>query len=163
MSYYLAGGLVDQVFCANAAILLNNKALIANFAAGPRKPESMIYMDYFTDHGFNTHMTKHKLEGAGDGLFSHGKRKLWLGSGFRSDAGARSEVKDFFQMDDVFTMQLLQDKWYHLDTCFLPLGKEKIICILRNLGSDKKLTVIENLRISLGFPRQFQTFHIFAE
>ncbi len=41
---------------------------------------------------------------------------------FRSDAEVRSEVKDFFEMDEVFTMKLLQDKWYHLDTCFLPLG-----------------------------------------
>ncbi len=65
---------MDKVFCANAGILLNNKALVANFSAGPRKAESMYYLEYFNKHGFTTDLTKHRLEGAGDGLFSHGKR-----------------------------------------------------------------------------------------
>ncbi len=55
-----------------------------------------------------------------------GKKKLWLGSGFRSDLEVRDEVVEFFEMEDVYSLKLLLGKWYHLDTCFLPLGKYKL-------------------------------------
>ena len=41
-----------MVFAANSAIVLNNKALISNMAAEPRKPEEGAFETWYREMGF---------------------------------------------------------------------------------------------------------------
>ena len=45
-------GLVDQVFCANCAVVWGGKALISNMYNEPRRGETDLYTKWFTDKGF---------------------------------------------------------------------------------------------------------------
>ena len=72
-------GLVDMVFAANGALIYEKKAIISKFNAKPREPESLEYYKYFKNNNYETYILNNDFEGAGDGLFSHNKRHLWIG------------------------------------------------------------------------------------
>ena len=69
------------------------------------------------------------FEGAGDGLFSHSKKHLWLGYGFRSNQDSKNEIKDIINDNtlNIHSLKLIQQEWYHLDTCFCPFGDNYLI------------------------------------
>lgn len=115
---------MDKVFCANAGLLVNDKFIVSNFSAKPRKRETYHYSDYFNKNQYKLYFTDNNFEGAGDALFSHHNENLWLGYGFRSNENIQSEVKDILEFDNVFKLKLINPKWYHLDTCFFPFGNK---------------------------------------
>ena len=121
--------LVDMVFAANGGLVYKNKALVANFSAIPRQPESKYYYKFFDKHGFDTYNLKTNFEGAGDGLFSHNYQNLWLGYGFRSDLDARREITDILsdQHLNITSLKLEKEHFYHLDTCFCPIGHNNVL------------------------------------
>lgn len=125
--------LVDKVFCANAGLIYGNKFVTSNFSAEPRRPESKYYYNYFKNCGYKTMMPKKFYEGAGDSLFSHNSNFLWLGHGFRTEKESFPEIIDFLGLNknNVFSLKLIDPRWYHLDTCFMPFDKDKVI-IYRN-------------------------------
>jgi N-dimethylarginine dimethylaminohydrolase len=121
--------LVDMVFAANGGLIYKNKALVANFSAIPRQPESKQYYKFFEKYGFDTYDLETNFEGAGDGLFSHNHQNLWLGYGFRSDLDARNEVTDILsdQHLNIHSLKLEKENFYHLDTCFCPIGHNHVL------------------------------------
>ena len=121
--------LVDMVFTANSAIIYKNKAIVSNFNAIPRKKESNYYKEYFESQKYDVHMMNYDFEGAGDGLFSHSKKHIWLGYGFRSDLRAQDEIKDIINDSNlkIHTLKLIDPLWYHLDTCFCPIDQKELI------------------------------------
>jgi N-dimethylarginine dimethylaminohydrolase len=121
--------LVDMVFAANGGLVYKNKALVANFSAIPRQPESKYYYKFFDKYGFDTYNLKTNFEGAGDGLFSHNHQNLWLGYGFRSDLDARTEVSDIISDPNlnIHSLKLEKENFYHLDTCFCPIGHNHVL------------------------------------
>ena len=138
--------LVDMVFAANGALIYNNKALVSNFNAFPRKPETPYYMNFFKLNNYDTFVLKTEFEGAGDGLFSHNKQHLWLGHGFRSNQKAYYEIKNILDDDNlnIHTLKLIKDKWYHLDTCFCPIGHEHLL-LYESAFSEESLHKIYNV------------------
>jgi len=130
--------LVDMTFAANSALIYKNKAIISKFTAIPRIPETNIYKYYFEKKGFETFKMDKYFEGAGDGLFSHENKNLWLGHGFRSVKSSSNEIKDY--LDDknlnIHSLELISPKWYHLDTCFCPIKDDYVI--LYDKAFDKK-------------------------
>jgi len=60
------------------------------------------------------------LEGAGDCVFDATRRMFWMGYGPRSDATAHDPVADMFGVDTL-ALELVDPRFYHLDTCFCPL------------------------------------------
>ena len=47
-----SSGAVDMVFCSNASIVLNNKALVAGMSAEPRRQESEPFASWLKSKGF---------------------------------------------------------------------------------------------------------------
>jgi len=121
--------LVDMVFTANGALIYKDKALISKFNAEPRMKESLAHYKYFTHNQYNTYKMITDFEGAGDGLFSHSKKHLWLGYGFRSNQDSKNEIKDIINDNtlNIHSLKLIQQEWYHLDTCFCPFGDNYLI------------------------------------
>jgi lysine-ketoglutarate reductase/saccharopine dehydrogenase-like protein (TIGR00300 family) len=61
------------------------------------------------------------FEGAGDALFDREGRWLWAGYGFRSELDSHPYLAKWLDVE-VLSLRLMDDRFYHLDTCFCPLS-----------------------------------------
>jgi N-dimethylarginine dimethylaminohydrolase len=123
-------GLPDLVFTANAAVVLDRKALLARFRYGERQNEEPVFAAAFAAlkaRGFIDEIAAMpagvSLEGAGDCIWDPARRQLWMGCGFRSDTAAAPILERQFGVQCV-TLPLINPSFYHLDTafCALPCG-----------------------------------------
>jgi len=125
-----AEGLPDLVFTANAAVVLDRKALLARFRHPERQNEQPVFAAAFralAARGLIDTVIEPPeeivLEGAGDCIFDKRRGLFWLGSGFRSDAAAARLVEETFGVP-CLALTLSDASYYHLDTalCALPCG-----------------------------------------
>jgi N-dimethylarginine dimethylaminohydrolase len=125
-----ASGLPDLVFTANAAVVLDRKALLARFRHPERQGEQPVFAAAFralVERGLLDEVAEMPedvaLEGAGDCIWDSRRRQFWKGSGFRSDAAAARVVEGCFGVPCV-PLTLANPSFYHLDTafCALPCG-----------------------------------------
>ena len=113
----------DMVFTANAAVVRGKKAVISRFKHPERQGEEALFCSYFLDNGFEVLYLPNGIpfEGAGDALFCRRHADLlWMGYGHRTDEKATSYLRDYFGVA-VVSLKLVDDRFYHLDTCFCPL------------------------------------------
>jgi N-dimethylarginine dimethylaminohydrolase len=122
-----APGLPDLVFTANAAVVLDRKALLARFRHSERQGEQPVFAAAFRGliaRGLIDELIEMPadvpLEGAGDCIWDPRRRLFWLGCGFRSDAAASAVIERCFDARCV-TLELADPSFYHLDTAFCPL------------------------------------------
>lgn len=113
----------DMVFVANAATVDpdNNVAVISNFKHKQRQGEAALFRDWFDFNGWNT--TTHAdvaFEGAGDCLVDR-YREFWFGHGQRSNAKMIDRLTADLSVPYIHELELVDPRWYHLDTCFCPL------------------------------------------
>ena len=114
-------GLPDLVFTANAAVVAGRRAALSRFRHPERQREEAHFEDWFLGHGYDV-LTLDKecfFEGAGDLLgFADG----WFG-GYRqrSDIRAFPRLSEWFQRE-IIPLELIDSRFYHLDTCFCPLS-----------------------------------------
>jgi N-dimethylarginine dimethylaminohydrolase len=125
-----APGLPDLVFTANAAVVLDGKALLARFRHAERRREEPVFAQAFralAERGLLDDVIELPpgvvLEGAGDCLWDRHRGLFWMGCGFRSDAAASAVVERCFGVGCV-ALSLADPSFYHLDTafCALPCG-----------------------------------------
>jgi N-dimethylarginine dimethylaminohydrolase len=123
-------GLPDLVFTANAAVVLDGKALLARFRHPERQGEQPVFGGAFralAARGLIDAVVEMPpdvaLEGAGDCLWDRTRGLFWMGCGFRSDAAAAQTVQSVFNVPCV-ALELANPSYYHLDTamCALPCG-----------------------------------------
>lgn len=121
-----AQGVPDLVFTANAAFVYQNRVLVSNFRHAQRQLEQQINADWFATHGFEVEYLPEEMffEGAGDALFCGDT--LFAGYRFRSHARAHQVVGERVGYR-VIPMALVDDYYYHLDTCFCPLSEHQAI------------------------------------
>jgi N-dimethylarginine dimethylaminohydrolase len=127
-------GLPDMVFTANAAFTFNcrrNKyAIISRFRNEQRSDEEEYFADWFADNQFFLSIPNDPLtfEGAGDCLMSNDDY-AWMGFGFRSSSEAKNYVSQLLYKFGIITnpLHLIDDRFYHLDTCFCPIGDDHVI------------------------------------
>lgn len=119
-------GLPDLVFTANAGIVFRNLVLVARFRHEVRQGETPLFDAWFQEHGFNVeHLPPGMLfEGAGDALFCG--ETLFAGYRVRSDASAQQWVGTRLGVE-ILPLELVDPRFYHLDTCFCPLDTSTAI------------------------------------
>jgi N-dimethylarginine dimethylaminohydrolase len=126
-------GLPDLVFTANAAVVLNGTALLARFRHPERQGEEPVFAAAF--EGLRTRGLLSRvvalpddvvLEGAGDCLFDPARDLFWMGHGPRSDPRAAEAVAATFGVS-VVPLQLVDPRFYHLDTALCPLPTGDLI------------------------------------
>lgn len=110
----------DMVFTANAAVMYENKAIISRFRHPERQPEEKYFAKWFEDNGYEViilpeHMS---FEGAGDALFLNGI--LYSGYVPRTDISSHTYISELLKIP-VISLELVSNRFYHLDTCFCPL------------------------------------------
>jgi N-dimethylarginine dimethylaminohydrolase len=114
-------GLPDLVFTANAGLVFHNTFLSSRFRHEVRARESPHFDAWFAEHGFTVeHLPENTYhEGAGDALFCG--ETLFAGYRTRSDATAHQWVGEKLGVR-VLPLELVNPRFYHLDTCFCPLA-----------------------------------------
>jgi N-dimethylarginine dimethylaminohydrolase len=116
-------GLPDMVFAANGATVANGEVYGAKFLHVERAPEGPAYLSWFRAAGFDTHDAQFVNEGEGD-LLVAGSRLL-AGTGFRTDPAAHAEAGEALGLP-VVTLELVDPRYYHLDTALCVLGPDEI-------------------------------------
>jgi N-dimethylarginine dimethylaminohydrolase len=119
-------GLPDLVFTANAGLVYGGHFLVARFRHGVRQGESPHFERWARAHGFSVESlpTGHNFEGAGDALFCGST--LFAGYRFRSDARSHHWIGERLGVP-VLPLELVDPRFYHLDTCFCPLSETAAI------------------------------------
>ena len=115
-------GWPDMVFTANAGLVLGDNAIVSRFYHKERQGEEPYFKEWFADNGFNVFELPKDLpfEGAGDALFDREGRWLWAGYGFRSELDSHPYIAQWLDTE-VLSLRLIDERFYHLDTCFCPL------------------------------------------
>jgi N-dimethylarginine dimethylaminohydrolase len=128
-----APGLPDMVFPANAAVVLNKRALAARFRHNERQGEERHFLQEFrhlTELGLlecTAQMPKgYFQEGAGDCIWDASRQMFWAGFGPRSSFEAIHHIKDYFGKP-VTALELVSSRYYHLDTCFACLSGGEVL------------------------------------
>lgn len=128
-----APGLPDMVFPANSAVVLNGRALVSRFRYHERQGEERHFLNEFArlkDLGtFNEVAQQPKgtwQEGAGDCIWDASRQVFWAGFGPRSSFESLASLKDFFGMP-MKGLELVSGRFYHLDTCFVPLSGGEVL------------------------------------
>jgi N-dimethylarginine dimethylaminohydrolase len=119
-------GLPDLVFTANAGVVFHKTFISSRFRHGVRQGETPFFERWASAHGFVvvTLPPGYHFEGAGDALFCG--ETLYAGYRFRSDARSHQWVGERLGVA-VLPLELVDPRFYHLDTCFCPLSKDEAI------------------------------------
>ncbi len=115
-------GVPDMVFTANAGLILGNQFVLSRFLHHQRQAEEPYFAQWFANQGFEviTLPPDMPFEGAGDALLDRQTPLLWLGHGHRSSIQCAPILADLLKIE-IEPLQLVNDRFYHLDTCFCPL------------------------------------------
>ena len=119
-------GLPDMVFTANAGIVQGRRAVPSRFRHPERQKEEPHFERWFREQGYDVTVLEREFhfEGAGDLL---GFPDAWFG-GYRQ----RSDIRVYERVGDIFgreiiPVELVDSRFYHLDTCFCPLNGGELL------------------------------------
>ena len=116
-------GWPDMVFTANAGLVLGNSVVLSRFLHKERQGEEPYFQQWFEENGYTVNVLPKDLpfEGAGDALLDREGRWLWAGYGFRSELDSHPYLAKWLDIE-VLSLRLMDERFYHLDTCFCPLA-----------------------------------------
>lgn len=116
-------GWPDMVFTANAGLVLGENVVLSRFLHKERQGEEPFFQNWFEENGYTVHVLPKDLpfEGAGDALLDREGRWLWAGYGFRSELDSHPYLAKWLDIE-VLSLRLIDERFYHLDTCFCPLA-----------------------------------------
>jgi lysine-ketoglutarate reductase/saccharopine dehydrogenase-like protein (TIGR00300 family) len=116
-------GWPDMVFTANAGLVLGDNVVLSRFLHKERQGEEPFFKQWFEENGYTVHELPKDLpfEGAGDALLDREGRWLWAGYGFRSELDSHPYLAKWLDIE-VLSLRLIDERFYHLDTCFCPLA-----------------------------------------
>jgi N-dimethylarginine dimethylaminohydrolase len=112
--------LPDMVFTANAGLVAGKRFIRSNFRFAERRGEEAHYEEWFAGRKFEVITLPKELffEGEGDALFCGDV--LICGYRFRSDIRTHQIIGEILKTL-VVSVELVEPRYYHLDTCFCPL------------------------------------------
>lgn len=126
-------GLPDLVFPANAAVVLDRRALLARFAVSERRNEEPVFRSYFENlrelgvlEDCCPVPDDIAQEGAGDCLWDRHRQLFWVGYGQRSQREAAGVIGDYFSCE-VQPVELVDSRFYHLDVAMAMLGNGEVL------------------------------------
>jgi N-dimethylarginine dimethylaminohydrolase len=145
--------LPDMVFSANAAVLWRGRAVLSRFHHAERAGEEVHWRAALQRLGYRVLEVgpRHSFEGAGDALFVGDH--LFLGFGFRTDRAAHAEVASLLEVDHS-SLELVDPRFYHLDTCFCPLDEATALIAPAAFSAESLDLVRQRIPRLIEVPRQ---------
>lgn len=144
-----AEGLEDMVFTANQSFPWvkdgEDVVIMSQMRHDSRKKEVPFFREYYKNLGYKTlELTRTDLfEGMGDTIPHYGKQLLYGGYGHRSKESAYEELAEMLNVP-VVTLELVDDRFYHLDTCFIPVDTDTVF-LCKEAFSEAGLAAIQKL------------------
>jgi len=137
-------GLPDLVFTANAGVVVGRTAVVSRFRYAERQCEEAQFENWFREHGYDVVRLDKKLcfEGAGDLL---GFPECWYG-GYRqrSDIRAFPVLSERFRRE-IIPLELIDSRFYHLDTCFCPLSGGELLYFPSAFDTYGRTAIVERI------------------
>lgn len=161
--------LPDMVFCANQSLPYIRKdgrkgVLMSIMNSDYRKPEVKRIKKYFKEQDFEIqHLNSENIEsfeGMGDALWHFKKRLIWGGYGFRTSAGAYEEISEKLNTP-VIALELVDDKFYHMDTCMSMLNSDSVM-IYADAFTETGLEMIHNMFGTVIKASKYEAENLFA-
>ena len=118
----------DMVFTANAGVVHDNRVVLSNFKHTERMGEKEYFKKWFLDNDYDVYELPEDIifEGRGDCFVYKGH--LIGGYGQRSQKEAIVETAKILELVPV-AVELLDPRYYHLDTCLSILDSHKGLAI----------------------------------
>jgi N-dimethylarginine dimethylaminohydrolase len=123
-------GCEDMVFCANQSFPWIDKkgkpmVIMSRMRYPSRQLEVPYFEMYYEHHGYAIIPPPGEglLEGMGDLIPVPGKRIIFGGYGHRTDLSTLKSVSEILETE-IIPLELINDAFYHLDTCFIPLDMQ---------------------------------------
>jgi len=128
-----AEGCEDMVFAANQSFPWitgtgEKVVIMSKMRHASRQKEVPFFEKFYADLGYRIiHLKSTALfEGMGDAIPHPGKNLIYGGYGHRSNEDAYLEIAKILNVP-IVTIELTDSRFYHLDTCFLPLDKDSVM------------------------------------
>lgn len=116
-------GSPDMVFTANAGLERDGIVVLSSFFHPERQAEESHFRRWFQTAGYTVHTVTREtpFEGEGDALFAFDGSRLWAANGPRSVLASHHHLAAAWNVE-VTALDLIDPRFYHLDTCFAPLS-----------------------------------------
>lgn len=111
--------LPDLVFTANAGFVYKDQVIVSRFFYPERRREEEVFRNWFESQNYSVRELAWYFEGQGD-LLLDDQERFWMGTGFRTVPEAAPEIERIVE-NKVRVLELVDPRWYHLDTAFCPL------------------------------------------
>lgn len=162
-----AVGCEDMVFCANQTLPWKMEdgsevVVMSRMRHESRQREVPYFEEFFKNKGFKPlHFNNVKMfEGMGDVIPHPGKRLLYGGYGHRTTAEAYDELATMLQTP-VVALELINPKFYHLDTCFVPLSKDSVM-LCKEAFTEDGLAMIRQLFTKVYYIPEYEAEKYFS-
>ena len=118
--------LPDMGFTANAGLVFRDTFIPSRFRYRERAGEEPFFTSWFHRRGYRVRPLPigHHFEGEGDALFVG--EKLFLGHFQRTDIRTHLLIGELLEVP-VFSLEMVNPLFYHLDTAFMPFGPESAL------------------------------------
>jgi N-dimethylarginine dimethylaminohydrolase len=157
--------LEDMVFTANQTFVSGTgpKPFIvpSRMRHESREREVPYFVEWFRGRGFEIRevdLSGEYLEGHGDLLWHPVGKRVWAGHGFRSTLGGVRRFAAAMESEGIVVtpLQLVDERFYHLDTCFAPLTAQAALIYP---GAFDKTALAE---LAAAFPRLYEVSELEA-
>jgi len=124
-------GMQDMCFTANPTMTLplpdgSKTVWLARMAHPSRRAESSLHRVFFEQAGMAIREMPaevDRFEGCGDAVLHPGRFLIHGGVGPRTDTRAWQALADAYPQLDILTYELVDERFYHLDTALAPLNQ----------------------------------------
>ncbi|MFA9289339.1 MAG: dimethylarginine dimethylaminohydrolase family protein [Weeksellaceae bacterium] len=133
-------GLPDQVYTTDTGLPEGNMFIKSNFRYPQRVPEAAIAASFFQKKGYENKTIPDGIYFEGEGELLRCDDRYYLGYGYRSSKEAAPYLQDYLQKP-VQTLEIVDPRFFHLDTCFAPLTDDLALVYKPALSKEAQQVV----------------------